>query len=229
MTPIDTTLIQVIASRCGVTVRQAEHTVQLLAEGATVPFISRYRKERTGGLDEVQVSAVKEQFERLSELEKRKETILASIDEQGKLTPELRMKIEQCYEGAPLEDLYLPYRPKRRTRATVAREKGLEPLAAMLMRQDGARPDRLAERFVGGEVHDLQEALDGACDIIAEWVSESEAARSAMRRLFTREGVISARVVKGKEQEGSQIFGLFRLVGTVAPGGGPPSAGDGPC
>ena len=105
MTPIDTTLIQVIASRCGVTVRQAEHTGQLLAEGATVPFISRYRKERTGGLDEVQVSAVKVQFERLSELEKRKETILASIDEQGKLTPELRMKIEQCYEGAPLEDL----------------------------------------------------------------------------------------------------------------------------
>lgn len=150
MTPIDTTLIQVIASRCGVTVRQAEHTVQLLAEGATVPFISRYRKERTGGLDEVQVSAVKEQFERLSELEKRKETILASIDEQGKLTPELRMKIEQCYEGAPLEDLYLPYRPKRRTRATVAREKGLEPLAAMLMRQDGARPDRLAERSWAG-------------------------------------------------------------------------------
>ena len=112
------------------------------------------------------------------------------------------MKIEQCYEGAPLEDLYLPYRPKRRTRATVAREKGLEPLAAMLMRQEGARPDRLAERFVGGEVHDLQEPLDGACDIIAEWVSESEAARSAMRRLFIREGVISARVVKGKEQEG---------------------------
>ena len=205
MTPIDTTLIQVIASRCGVTVRQAEHTVQLLAEGATVPFISRYRKERTGGLDEVQVSAVKVQFERLSELEKRKETILASIDEQGKLTPELRMKIEQCYEGAPLEDLYLPYRPKRRTRATVAREKGLEPLAAMLMRQDGARPDRLAERFVGGEVHDLQEALDGACDIIAEWVSESEAARSAMRRLFTREGVISARVVKGKPRPSPAI------------------------
>ena len=209
MTPIDTTLIQVIASRCGVTVRQAEHTVQLLAEGATVPFISRYRKERTGGLDEVQVSAVKVQFERLSELEKRKETILASIDEQGKLTPELRMKIEQCYEGAPLEDLYLPYRLKRRTRATVAREKGLEPLAAMLMRQDGARPDRLAERFVGGEVHDLQEALDGACDIIAEWVSESEAARSAMRRLFTREGVISARVVKGKEQEGAKYSDYF--------------------
>lgn len=229
MTPIDTTLIQVIASRCGVTVRQAEHTVQLLAEGATVPFISRYRKERTGGLDEVQVSAVKVQFERLSELEKRKETILASIDEQGKLTPELRMKIEQCYEGAPLEDLYLPYRLKRRTRATVAREKGLEPLAAMLMRQDGARPDRLAERFVGGEVHDLQEALDGACDIIAEWVSESEAARSAMRRLFTREGVISARVVKGKEQEGAKYSDYFDWSESVAPGGGPPSAGDGSC
>ena len=119
------------------------------------------------------------------------------------------MKIEQCYEGAPLEDLYLPYRPKRRTRATVAREKGLEPLAAMLMRQEGARPDRLAERFVGGEVHDLQEALDGACDIIAEWVSESEAARSAMRRLFIREGVISARVVKGKEQEGAKYSDYF--------------------
>lgn len=172
---------------------------------------------------------MKVQFERLSELEKRKETILASIDEQGKLTPELRMKIEQCYEGAPLEDLYLPYRLKRRTRATVAREKGLEPLAAMLMRQDGARPDRLAERFVGGEVHDLQEALDGACDIIAEWVSESEAARSAMRRLFTREGVISARVVKGKEQEGAKYSDYFDWSEPLRRVAAHPSAGDGSC
>lgn len=203
------TITDLIAQRCGITFGQAQRTVQLLSEGATIPFISRYRKEMTGGLDEVQVGAVKENLEQLTALEKRKETILASIGEQEKLTPELREKIEECYDSAVLEDIYLPYKPKRRTRAMAAREKGLEPLAALLMRQDGSQPERLASRFVTGDVADENEALAGAGDIIAEWVSESERARSAIRRLFAREAVLTSRMVKGKETEGAKYSGYF--------------------
>ncbi len=183
--------------------------IALVDEGATVPFISRYRKEATGGLDEVQVAAVKQDYERLTELLRRRQTVLDSIAEQGKLTDELRRRIESCYDSAQLEDIYLPFRPKRRTKATVARERGLEPLAALLMRQDGARPGQLASRFVRGEVGDAEQALEGARDIMAEWVSESERSRSAMRRLFRHEGMIVSRVVKGKEREGVKYADYF--------------------
>ena len=202
MSQPDTPILSVIASLCQIPLAQVSGTVRLLDEGATIPFISRYRKEATGGLDEVQITAIRDHLERLRTLEKRKQTILASIEEQGQLTPELRKRIETCYEANPLEDLYLPYKPKRRTRATVAREKGLEPLAALLMRQDGSDPEVLARRFVKGEVTDTQEALSGAGDIMAEWISENERSRSSMRRLYAFEGMITTRAVKGKETEG---------------------------
>ncbi len=209
MSQPDTPILSVIASLCQIPLAQVSGTVRLLDEGATIPFISRYRKEATGGLDEVQITAIRDHLERLRTLEKRKQTILASIEEQGQLTPELRKRIETCYEANPLEDLYLPYKPKRRTRATVAREKGLEPLAALLMRQDGSDPEVLARRFVKGEVTDTQEALSGAGDIMAEWISENERSRSSMRRLYAFEGMITTRAVKGKETEGAKYADYF--------------------
>ncbi len=153
-------------------VGQAEHTIRLLDDGCTVPFISRYRKEATGGLDEVAVERIRDLYAKYTDLEKRKTTVLQTIDEQGKLTAELREAIEGCWDGAVLEDLYLPYKPKRRTRGMMARERGLEPLAATLMRQ-AEDPERLAGRFVRGEeVPDVAAALAGAADIVAEWVGE---------------------------------------------------------
>ena len=204
-------IVRQISLRCELPEKQVRGAVSLLRDGATVPFISRYRKEATGGLDEVQVASVREWLGRLSELEKRKETILATIGEQGKLTDELRQRIAECYDAARLEDLYLPYRPRRRTRATVAREKGLEPLSALLMRQDGSDPLRQAQRFVRGDVRDGREALEGACDIIAEWVSENERARAAMRRLYARDGVVASKAVKGKEAEGAKYADYFDM------------------
>ena len=183
--------------------------IALLDDGASIPFISRHRKEATGGHDEEQVALVKQQYEKLTEFLKRRETVLATIDEQGKLTEDLRAKIEDCYDPKQLEDIYLPYKPKRRTKATIARERGLEPLAAIVMKQDGADPLRVAERFVKGEVEDAGMALAGACDIIAEWVSESERSRSAMRRLFGREAMLTSRVVKGKEHDGAKYSDYF--------------------
>ena len=202
-------VIGLIARTQSLPERSVEGVVRLIDEGATVPFISRYRKEATGGLDEVRVTEVKQAYERLTELLRRRQTVLASIAEQGKLTGELRQRIESCYDPVQLEDIYLPFKPKRRTKATIARERGLEPLAALLMRQDGGIPERLAARFVRGEVEDENQALEGARDIIAEWVSENERSRNAMRRLFQREGMISSRVVKGKEQEGVKYADYF--------------------
>ncbi len=198
-----------ISTQNQIPARSVRGVVALLEDGATVPFISRYRKEASGGIDEEQIGLIKQQYEKLTELVKRRETILSTIEEQGKLTPELREKIESCYDPVQLEDIYLPYKPKRRTKATVARERGLEPLAALLMRQDGSDPVKLAGRFVKGEVEDEDMALVGACDIIAEWVSEGERSRSAMRRLFAREAVISSKVIKGKEGEGVKFYGYF--------------------
>lgn len=203
------TITGLIASAHGIPLRGVRGVVALLDEGATIPFISRYRKEATGGLDEEQVGLVRQQYEKLTELLKRRETILSTIEEQGKLTGELRARIEACYDTTELEDIYLPYKPKRRTKATVARERGLEPLAAMLMRQDGSDPVRIAARFVAGEVADERMALEGACDIIAEWVSESERSRATMRRLFEQEAAITSKVVKGKEQEGAKFSDYF--------------------
>lgn len=176
---------------------QAENTIRLLDDGCTVPFISRYRKEATGGLDEVAVERIRDLYSKYTELEKRKATILQSIDEQGKLTPELRRSIDDCWESTVLEDLYLPYKPKRRTRGTIAREKGLEPLAAMIMRQE-SDPEVLARRFVkGDEVPDTDAAVAGASDIIAEWVNESAAARDCVRRSFAMNGVITSTLARG--------------------------------
>lgn len=202
-------LVGLIAREQSLPERGVAGVIGLVDEGATVPFISRYRKEVTGGLNEVQVGEVKQAYERLTELLRRRQTVLDSIAEQGKLTDELRRRIESCYDPVQLEDIYLPFRPKRRTKATVARERGLEPLAALLMRQDGGVPERLAARFVRGEVEDVEQALEGARDIIAEWVSESERSRNAIRRLFQREGKIVSRVVKGKEQEGVKYADYF--------------------
>lgn len=184
-------------------------TLKLLAEGATIPFISRYRKEATGGLDEVQIAAIDTAYKKLQELAKRKETVLATIEEQSKLTDELRSRIERCMDATELEDIYLPYKPKRRTRAEVARTKGLEPLAKMLMAQNGGGVESMAMRFVKGEVKDTDEALQGARDIIAEWVNESERARNTVRNIFAREARITAKVVKGKETEGDKYRDYF--------------------
>ena len=153
---------QIIAQRLGIALRQVQGTVRLLRDGATIPFISRYRKEATGSLDELQVGAVKEQLDKLTELEARKQTVLSTIGEQGKLTDELRKRIEACWEAVELEDIYLPYKPKRRTRATVARERGLEPLANSIMAQNSHDIARQAQRFVTADVPTPEEAIAGA-------------------------------------------------------------------
>lgn len=188
---------------------QVEQTFELLDEGATIPFISRYRKERTGSLDEVQVGAIQNEKQRLEELLKRKETILSTIQEQGKLLPELEKRIENCWNGTELEDIYLPYKPKRKTKATVAREKGLEPLAKMLMSQNVNDVLDAARRFVKDEVNSVDEALQGARDIIAEWVNESEKARNTVRKSFELNATIQTKVVKAKEEDGVKYKDYF--------------------
>lgn len=188
---------------------QVERTVGLLGEGATIPFISRYRKEVTGGLDEVQIGNIKDQLDKLTELKKRKDTILSSIEEQGKLTPELKKRIEDSWDSTEIEDLYLPYKPKRVTKAEIARKKGLEPLAKIIMIQN--EPDLAArvKSFIKGEVKNAAEALQGARDIIAEWVNENEGARNAVRNSFARTGIITSKVIKGKEEEGAKYRDYF--------------------
>ncbi|GHU68778.1 RNA-binding transcriptional accessory protein [Bacteroidia bacterium] len=188
---------------------QIAKTIELLDSGATIPFISRYRKEATGGLDEVQIGDIKHQYEKLQELSKRKETILASIDEQGKLTPELTARIGNCWDSTELEDIYLPYKPKRQTKAEIARKKGLEPLAKILMAQNERDIYGKAERFVNEEVANSDEALQGARDIIAEWVNENEAARNSIRNIFRREAIISSKLIKGKEVEAAKYRDYF--------------------
>lgn len=209
MSDINEKHVSLIASALGLQRWQVENTLSLLSEGATIPFISRYRKERTGTLDEVAVGAISEQKSKLDEVEKRRETILKSIEEQGKLTDELKQKIEISYVLSELEDLYLPYKQKRRTRATIAKEKGLEPLAATIMKQNYGDVEGIAHRFLNDAVESAEEAIEGAKDIIAEWVSESPKARNAMRRIFSRDAIISAKVVKGKEVEGAKYSDYF--------------------
>lgn len=177
-----------------------DNTLTLLEEGCTIPFISRYRKERTGGLDEVQIAQINGLNERMKDIAKRKETIIKTITEQGKMTPELGKRIEDCWETDELEDIYLPYKPKRRTRAQVARERGLEPLSVIIMLQRENNPELTAERFVKGEVKDADEAIKGAQDIIAENVSEDERSRRQIRSAFKREAVITSKVVKAKAE-----------------------------
>lgn len=197
-----------IAEKLQISERQVENTLQLLDDGATIPFISRYRKERTGGLDEIQIADISGEYKRLLDLQKRKETIVGSIEEQEKMTDELRRKIEETWSATELEDLYLPFKPKRRTRAQIARERGLEPLAKMVMSRRND-VETAAMRFVTDEVPTLDDALAGARDIIAEWINENPAARNAVRSVFAREAVISSRVVKGKETEGDKYRDYF--------------------
>ena len=204
-----TMLEEIIARQLQLAMPRVQGAVRLLREGATIPFISRYRKEATGSLDEVQVAAIQEQLERLTELEARKRTVLETIENQGALTPELQRRIEACWDPASLEDLYLPYRPKRRTRATIARERGLEPLADLLQAQQCRNLAEQARRFVSAEVPTPDAAIAGACDIVAERISEDERARSLLRGMFAREGVVRSRVVKGKEAEGAKYADYF--------------------
>ncbi|HHU27265.1 MAG TPA: RNA-binding transcriptional accessory protein [Bacteroidales bacterium] len=205
-----------IAQSLSIPIKSIENCVQLLEEGATIPFISRYRKEATGGLDEVQVGQVQSLHEKYMELVKRKEFVLKTIAEQEKLTPELEKAIEGCWDATELEDLYLPYKPKRRTRAEMAREKGLEPLAGWLMAQHRGSPEAKAVMFVSEEVPSADEALKGACDIIAEWVNEDAAARQAVRNIFAREAVITSKVVKGKEEEGEKYRDYFNFASPLS-------------
>ena len=200
---------KMIASALNIAERQVENTLSLLNGGATIPFISRYRKEATGGLDEVQIGEIKERSDKLCEIAKRKETILKTIEEQGKLTADLKKRIDACWDATELEDIYLPYKPKRKTRAEVARQKGLEPLATILMMQ---RENNLSSRvrsFIKGEVKDEEDALKGARDIIAEQVSEDERSRNQIRNQFSRQAIITSKVVKGKEEEAAKYKDYF--------------------
>jgi uncharacterized protein len=190
---------QLIASELHLSEHAVENTLKLLDEGCTIPFISRYRKERTGGLDEVEITGISERLTRLQEIAKRKETIVSTITEQGNMTPELQKRIDDCWESTVLEDIYLPYKPKRRTKAQVARELGLAPLAHLLLLQREHDPKRAAQRFVSGDVSDVATALKGAQDIIAEQVSEEERSRNQVRAAFRREAFIVSKVVKGKK------------------------------
>ena len=189
--------VKLIAERLGLREKQVEGTLTLLDDGATIPFIARYRKERTGALDEVQIAAIADHYERLKELAKRKETIIKTITEQEKMTPELQARIDGCWDATVLEDIYLPYKPKRRTRAQVAREQGLEPLALILLRGE-PHPERAAQRFINDAVATVEDALHGAQDIIAEMVSEDERSRQTIRGTFRRTASITSKVVKAK-------------------------------
>lgn len=195
--------IEIISLSLKISFKNVENTITLLEEGATIPFISRYRKEVTGSLDEVQVGDIKDQFDKLKEVEKRRESILKSIEEQGKMTDDLRRRILATYNLTELEDIYLPYRQKKRTRASIAREKGLEPLALRILGQKNADdPVYLAANFLSDEVPTAEEALQGARDIIAELVSENEEARNRVRNFFAKSATVFAKVVKNKENEG---------------------------
>ncbi|MBK6905173.1 MAG: RNA-binding transcriptional accessory protein [Saprospirales bacterium] len=186
-------------------------TILLFEEGATIPFIARYRKERTGSLDEVQIAEIQQQWKKLRDLEDRKVFVLQSIEEQGKLTEELRKRIEQCYDPTELEDIYLPYKKKRKTRADTAREKGLEPLAQAIFKQTKSRPDELAKSYITEAVPDIESALQGARDIIAEWVNEDERARNKVRHYFRKGAVIRSKVARGKEEEGAKYRDYFQF------------------
>ena len=202
------TFTQIIAKALNLNERNVENTLEMLNEGCTIPFIARYRKERTGGLDEVQIGNISEWNNRLCEMSKRKETICKTIEEQGKMTDELKARIDNCWNATELEDIYLPYKPKRRTRAQVAREQGLEPLAAIIMLQRERDPQAAARRFVNGDsITTVEQALQGAKDIIAENISENEQTRQRLRNMFQREAVISSKVVKAKmDEDGASKF-----------------------
>lgn len=192
------TYANIIAKKLNLNGRYVENTLQLLEEGCTIPFISRYRKERTGNMDEVQIAAISEANDKLKDIDKRKETVVKTITEQGKMTDELQRRIEDCWDANELEDIYMPFKPKRRTKAQMAREQGLEPLSVILMMQRESNPEAAAKRFVKEGVKDVAAAIKGAQDIIAETVSEDERSRQQVRSAFRREAIISSKVVKAK-------------------------------
>ncbi len=197
--------IEIISKNLGLHEWQVENTIRLLDGGATIPFISRYRKEMTGSLDEVKLLHIRDEYQRLKDLDARKESVIKSIEEQEKMTPELLQKIRDVHTMAELEDIYLPFRPKRRTKASIAKEKGLEPLAEIVFAQHETNPSLKAEEFLSDEVKTTDEALSGACDIIAEWINEDETARKRLRHLFEKEAVIYSNVIKGKDSEGIKV------------------------
>jgi protein Tex len=203
--------LQLISDSLGIPKSRIESTIGLFDEGATIPFIARYRKEVTGSLDEVQIGDIQTQYKKLQELEKRREAILKSIEEQGKLTDDLRKRIEATYNLTELEDIYLPYKQKRKTRASIAREKGLEPLANEIYTQKHKNVEALAAKFLNDRVETIEDALAGARDILAEFVNEDENARILVRRFFEREGMISSKMVKGKETEGIKYKDYFEF------------------
>jgi uncharacterized protein len=202
---------QLIAESLMLPMRRISNTIELLEGGATIPFISRYRKEVTGGLDEIQIGEIKQQYEKLKELSKRKETIINAIEEQGQLTPELKARIENSWDSTELEDIYLPYKPKKQTKAEIARKRGLESLAKILMAQNERDVRSKAGQFLNEDVKDVEEALQGARDIVAEWINENESARNMIRNIFKREAVITSKVVKGKEEEGAKYRDYFEF------------------
>ena len=195
---MDNNFAHLIAQTLNLNEDAVRNTLALLAEGCTIPFISRYRKERTGSLDEVQIAAINDENSRLSDIAKRKETVVKTICEQEKMTKELQQRIDNCWDATELEDIYLPYKPRRRTRAQVAREQGLEPLAQLLLLQRERDPEHAAQGYVKGDVKDVEAALKGAQDIIAETVSEDERSRQQLRGAYRRTAVITSKVVKAK-------------------------------
>ena len=202
-------IAKLIADNLSIALRSVEKTIALLAEGATVPFIARYRKEATGALDELQIQSIKTSLEQYDELVHRKDTIISTIKAQDQLTPQLEKAILDCWDSTTLEDLYLPYKPKRRTRAEVARSHGLEPLARIIMAQNEQNIERRANSFVNDDVASADDAIAGAADIIAEWISENKRVRNTVRNMFRREAVISSSVARGKEKEGETYSTYF--------------------
>lgn len=198
-----------ILSNSGLTPKAISNTLNLLKEGATIPFISRYRKEMTGGLDEVEVAQIRDLAKKYDEIIGRQQTILSAVKEQGLLNEEFKIKIESCFDATILEDLYLPFKQKRQTKGDKAKKMGLEPLAKMIMSQRGGDPEQMAERFVKGDVVDEEMAIAGAKDIIAEWINENVSARSRMRQLFQRKAILQSKLVKGKETEGEKYRDYF--------------------
>jgi uncharacterized protein len=203
--------IEIISKQLSLKEEHIINTIELIENGATIPFISRYRKELTGSMDEVNVAAVKNLFEKLVEIDKRRDTIFNSIEEQGKMTDELKHKILGTYVLSELEDIYLPYKPKRKTRASIARENGLEPLAAILMKQAERDIESIVQEYLNDKIENTNDALQGARDIIAEWINENQRARNSIRRLFNSEAVIYSKVVKGKEPDAIKFGDYFEF------------------
>jgi protein Tex len=202
-------IYQLVSGKVNISLHQVKNTILLLKDGATIPFISRYRKELTGSLDELSVAMIQKEYNYFIDLDKRKQTILKTITEQGTLTPELQKEIEETYDAARLEDIYLPYKPKKRTKATIAREKGLEPLAKIIMGQYEWEIEKKAKQFIGKGVDSVEEALAGARDIVAEWISENSRVREIVRNLFRRGAIIESKVIKGKEADGQKYRDYF--------------------